>query len=235
MGAGPVTIRLYDLAGADPALRFSPHCWRTRLALAHKGLEVETIPWRFTEKEAIASSGQGAVPVLVDGDHVVSDSWAIALYLEDRYPDRPALFPEAGGKGEVQFVRAWTDRVLHTALAPVLMADIHACLAEEDKAYFRETREKRFGCTLEDLAAKQAESLAALSKTLSPLKATLATQPFVSGDRPAYADYLVFGAFQWARTVSAVPIVDADDPIHVWRDRMLGLFDGLAAAVPAKR
>jgi hypothetical protein len=33
---------LYDLAGADPDLRFSPYCWRTRLALAHKGLEVET-------------------------------------------------------------------------------------------------------------------------------------------------------------------------------------------------
>jgi glutathione S-transferase len=45
-----MSMILYDLAGADPDLRFSPFCWRTRFALAHKGLPVETIPWRFTEK-----------------------------------------------------------------------------------------------------------------------------------------------------------------------------------------
>ena len=49
--AANMAIELYDLAGAEPDRRFSPYCWRTRMALAHKGLEVETIPWRFTEKE----------------------------------------------------------------------------------------------------------------------------------------------------------------------------------------
>ena len=43
------------------------------MALAHKELEVETVPWRFTEKDVIAFSGQGRVPVLVDGDKVVAD------------------------------------------------------------------------------------------------------------------------------------------------------------------
>ena len=78
-----MAIVMHDLAGADPALRFSPYCWRTRMALAHKGLAVETIPWRFTEKDALAFSGQGRVPVIRDGDRVVSDSWSIAEYLED--------------------------------------------------------------------------------------------------------------------------------------------------------
>ena len=85
-----MTIVMHDLAGADPALRFSPYCWRTRMALAHKGLAVETIPWRFTEKEALAFSGQGRVPVIRDGDRVVSDSWAIAEYLEDTIRTAPA-------------------------------------------------------------------------------------------------------------------------------------------------
>ena len=62
-----MTLRLYDLAGAQPERRFSPYCWRIRLALAHKNLPVETIPWRFTEKAEIAASGQTLVPVLVDG------------------------------------------------------------------------------------------------------------------------------------------------------------------------
>ena len=81
-----MSIVLYDLAGADPNLRFSPYCWRTRFALAHKGLPVETIPWRFTEREAIAFSGQARVPVLRDNERVVHDSWSIAEYLEETSP-----------------------------------------------------------------------------------------------------------------------------------------------------
>jgi glutaredoxin len=61
--------QLYDLAGAEPERRFSPYCWRAKLALIHKGLPFDTIPWRFNEKKAIAFSGQGRVPVLVDGGH----------------------------------------------------------------------------------------------------------------------------------------------------------------------
>ena len=70
-----MSLRLYDLAGAQPERRFSPYCWRVRLALAHKNLPVETIPWRFTEKAEIAASGQTLVPVLVDGDRWIADSW----------------------------------------------------------------------------------------------------------------------------------------------------------------
>ncbi len=87
-----MAITLYDLAGADDALRFSPHCWRIKMALRHKGLTADEVPWRFTEKAAIAVSGQGRVPVLVDGDTVVHDSWEIARHLERAYPDRPSLF-----------------------------------------------------------------------------------------------------------------------------------------------
>jgi glutathione S-transferase len=84
-----MSIIMHDLAGADPDLRFSPFCWRTRFALAYKGLPVETLPWRFTETADMAFSGQALVPVIRDGDNkVVSDSWAIAEYLEDTYSTR---------------------------------------------------------------------------------------------------------------------------------------------------
>jgi Glutathione S-transferase, N-terminal domain len=52
-------LQLYDLAGAEPERRFSPYCWRIKMVLAHKGLPFDTIPWRFTDKDAIAFSGQG--------------------------------------------------------------------------------------------------------------------------------------------------------------------------------
>jgi hypothetical protein len=31
-------MQLYDLAAAEPERRFSPYCWRIKMALAHKGL-----------------------------------------------------------------------------------------------------------------------------------------------------------------------------------------------------
>ena len=34
--------KFYDLEYAD-GRHFSPYCWRTRFALAHKGLEAETV------------------------------------------------------------------------------------------------------------------------------------------------------------------------------------------------
>jgi hypothetical protein len=36
------------------------------MALFHKGLTFEAIPWRFSEKDTIAFSGQGLVPVIAD-------------------------------------------------------------------------------------------------------------------------------------------------------------------------
>lgn len=69
--------------------------WRIRLTLLYKKLPWEAIPWRFTEKDAIAFSGQGKVPVIIDGERIVTDSWAIAQYLEEIYPESPLAKGEA--------------------------------------------------------------------------------------------------------------------------------------------
>jgi len=63
---------------------------------------------------------------------------------------------------------------------------------------------------------------------LDPLRALLADQPCLCGGAPAYADYIVFGAFQWARSVSPAKLLAADDPVHAWRERLLDLHGGLA-------
>lgn len=215
---------LYDLAGADPDLRFSPYCWRARLALAHKGLEVETVPWRFTEKDAIAFSGQGLVPVLVDGDAVVGDSWAIAVHLEERHPDRPSLFGGPGGMAPIRFVNAWADTVLNPGIVRLILADVFAVLHEKDKAYFRQTRERRFGMPIEQVSADRDSRLPAFRQTLEPLRAVLKAQPYLGGNAPTYADFIVLGGFQWARCVSSFELLEAGDPIAAWRERLLDRF-----------
>ena len=226
-------LRLFDLTGADDDLRFGPNCWRTRLALAHKGLPVETIARRFTEKDAIAKSGQGKVPVFVVGDNWLYESWDIAEYLEDTYPDRPSLFGCPRGRAAARFVNQWASDVLHPAVARVVVPDIPAALHEKDKVYFRTTREAAFGRTFEAIAAEHDQARAALNRTLAPLRSKIANQPFVAGAAAPYADHAVFGAFQWARIISPVELTTADDPGSGWVERKLDAYGGLARS--AKR
>jgi glutathione S-transferase len=190
-------LQLYDFAGAQPERRFSPYCWQTKLALMHKRLTFETIPWHFTDKDAIAFSGQGRVPVLVDGDRVVRDSWAIATYLEDTYRDRPSLFGGAGGRAVTRFVNVWADTILGGGILRLVVTDIFAHLHEKDRAYFRETREKRLGAALEMVSANRESDLLTF-RNLEPVRTVLAGQRYFGGEAPAYADYAVFGCFQWA-------------------------------------
>lgn len=129
-----MAYKLYDLAGAEDDRRFSPYCGRVKMALRHKALGAEEIAWRFTEKDAIAFSGQKSVPVLIDGGATVTDSWEIARYLERRYPDRPRLF----------------------------------------------------------------------------------------------ADYIVFGAFQFVCVMSPIKLLESADPVSAWRERLLDAFSGYA-------
>jgi glutathione S-transferase len=224
-----MAIVLYELAGADPALRFSPYCWRTRMALAHKDLAVRALPWRFSDKQALGFSNQSRVPVLKDGNKTVPDSWAIALYLEERYDDRPSLFNGETSQAHAHFINAWADTVLNPMVARILVRDVLDVLDTKDKAYFRKSREERFGAKLEQLQAEREERLPELRTLLEPLRVALGDGEWLGGnDGPSYADYIIFGAFQWARCVSRFELLAEDDPLWGWRERMLDLFGGLA-------
>lgn len=227
-----MTLLLYDLAGAEADRRFSPYCWRTRMALAHKNLSVETIPWRFTEKEVIAKSEQLRVPVLVDGNRWIADSWTIANYLEDTYPERPSLFGGTAGRALSRFYSILADTLV-SSIFRFIALDILRHVHDKDHAYFRSSREERVGMTLEAFVADRDTRVSAFRDSLMPLRLTLKTQSFLGGDQPLYADCAVFGPFQWARCISPFALLAADDPVRLWRDRLLDLFNGLARAAPA--
>ncbi|MGJ5075009.1 glutathione S-transferase family protein [Bradyrhizobium oligotrophicum] len=227
-----MAVKLYELVGTDAGRPFSPFCWRTRMALAHKGLSADTIPWRFTEKSAIAPHGSEKVPVMLDGDRAVADSWAIANYLEDTYPDRPSLFGGAGGRATARFMNAWGDIAIVGGIFPLIIADIPKNLAAADADYFRKSREARFGKSLEEVMAARDQAVIGFRRSLEPLRQTLKTQAFIGGDAPDYADYIVFGGFQWARVVSPFRLLEESDSVHAWRERLLDAFDGLARKSP---
>jgi glutathione S-transferase len=227
-----MTLQLFELVGTDAERPFSPYCWRTRMALAHKGLAASSIPWRFTEKEAIAPHGSEKVPVLLHGETPVIDSWVIANYLEDAFPDPPSLFGGAGGRATGKLINSWGDIAIVGGIFPLIVADIPAHLGPVDADYFRKSREARLGRKLEDVAAERDKAVTGFRRSLEPMRQTLKAQPYLGGEAPNYADYIVFGGFQWARAVSPFKLLEDNDPIYAWREKLLDAFDGLARNSP---
>lgn len=219
---------LYDLAGADERLRFSPYCWRVRMALAHKGLPFETRPWRFSEQQALAFSGQSLVPVLVDGERCVSDSWRIACHLEDTYPQRPSIFGGAAARALTLFVDRWYEHAIRPVLPRMLLLAVYAAVDPRDRAHFRATREARFGNRpLEEVACGAEEGRMLLERALAPVREVLTRLPYLGGQEMSYADYIVFGAFQQARVLGVSLLADSD-PMVAWLERMLDAHGGCA-------
>ena len=219
---------LYDLAAADDRIRFSPYCWRIRMALAHKGLACETVPWRFTDKSAIAFAKTDRVPVLVDGEVVVTDSMVIADYLDANYPDHP-LLGDAPSRAHAMFVRHWTESILFPQITRQIIGELVHQLHEKDRDYFRRTREARLGQSLEEFSKRREASLPELYAALQPLRLLLPQQPFIGGEQPSFADYIVFAALQWARCGVGRILVHEGDPVYAWFDRLLHMYDGLGA------
>ncbi|AEG03720.1 glutathione S-transferase family protein [Sinorhizobium meliloti] len=228
-----MTRKLYALSGTDTSRPFSPHVWKTKLSLAHKGLTFDIAPVGFTEIPRLEQGATKIVPLLRDGEKLVSDSFDIALYLEEAYPDRPPLLSGEGGKAMARFVEGWSQTTLHPAIGRIAIMDIHDSLDPIDRAYFRASREERFGRPLEAVAEAGRGDLETFSAKLEPIRHMLKFQPFLGGDRPLFADYIVFGALQWARIVSPHRLLAAGDVVTDWFERCLDLHDGLGRSVTA--
>jgi maleylpyruvate isomerase len=98
-------IRLYRA-------RFSTNVERVALALAHKGLEAESVWIEYSDRSLVERvSGQGLVPVIDCDGQVVVDSMEIVRFLEERHP-QPPLFPrDPARRAEMLVLIDWFNRV----------------------------------------------------------------------------------------------------------------------------
>ena len=221
-------IKLYDLVGIEDR-RMSPFCWRAKLALAHKGLDFDTVPLKFTEKSKIEFSGQEHVPVLVDEDKTIFDSWTIACHLEDNYPDSPGLFSNTSSRTLTRIFNHWFDELVTLKLFPLVVPDNFDVVCPEDIEYYTESRRTWLGKSRDELETERSEEdFVEWRLTMDPLREQLQAQDYLGGETPLFADYIVFSMFMWARAVSPWPVILPDDVLYPWRERMLDLHDGLA-------
>jgi glutathione S-transferase len=161
--------------------------------------------------------------VLIDGSRILHDSWDIALYLESTYAHAPSLFGATAAVPPTRLINAWADSALHAAIGPMIALDVYDHLHPADQPYFRTTREARYGVSLEALAADGALYRRQFTRALEPLRTVLATQRWLAGDAPGYADYVIAGTLQWPRAFVGDALLDAADPVRGWFDAVLDL------------
>jgi glutathione S-transferase len=117
----------------------------------------------------------------------------------------------------------------------LIVGDLYDRVRPEDKKYIAESRGARLGTT--DFTSFQMQArekgLTAFRTSLEPARRALREQKFLSGAEAAYPDYILAGTFMWPRTLSPFELLESDDPVHAWRERMLDLFDGMARKAKA--
>ncbi len=223
-----MTRVLFDLCGRDPEVRFSPFCWLVKFALYHKGLAFETTPLTFTDKENYPDTSYGKLPVLQDGDDLVRDSKDIIAYLDKTYPENP-LLADGQAKARYAYCEAFCYQYVFMILSRFLGLHIYEAIADQDKSYFRETREVRHGTSLEQ--ANQDPSFAHnCENAFTVLAAPLAVCDYFGGDAPDASDYLVGGILMWVRNVGPAEFIPMPEGLDAWFNRMLDHYDGFARA-----
>ena len=167
-----MALTLYELGGLDDR-RYSLYSWRARMALAHKGLTPEYRPVHVSDKAAIAFSKQDKVPILVDGETVIQDSFRIAQHLEAHHGGAEPVRrrDRTGARALLQFMGR-----PHAGAAPRAADRASTCRASSTRptgAHLRGVMEKAFGKTLEELAANRDKDVVGFRRLLDPARASL--------------------------------------------------------------
>ncbi len=125
----------------------------------------------------------GAVPALVDGEHVLIESAAICLHLADRYPKaKLAPPPESPQRGAYYQWSVFAVATLDPLVAPVFARG------------FRWPEQRRLETATDDEHERFVRLAAALRRPLLE-------GPFILGDEFTTADVLVGSVLAWAKTV----------------------------------
>jgi glutathione S-transferase len=220
------TLRLYELV-LENGRSASPYVWRIRYALGRKGLPFESVPLGYMEMPGVLGERFKTVPVLRHGETMLNESWEIALYLDRAFPDRPAIFSSPAEYAAVRLNDEWFAAAVMRKLSKIYTLDIHNAVRAVDRAYYRKSREARFGAPLEEFTAARETLLPSVREALAPLRMQLSRSPFLGGDVPTYVDYVAFGAFQWVASVSTLPLLARDDTLRDWLDRGFDLYGGI--------
>lgn len=188
-------IKLYGF----PPTRTIRVLWTLReLGVDFELVNVNLMTGENRRPEFLALNPAGKLPVLVDGDFVLTESVAIVLYLAEKYPDKDLLPPVGEARGQVTkwllFAATELEQPLwriarHTAIYPKeerLLAEV--ALARRD---------------FQDMATVMEEHMRA--------------RQFLVGDAVTVADFVAAYTLDWANEVK---LLDASPVLRAYMERM---------------
>lgn len=183
---------------------------KVRLVLDYKGLayrKIEVVPG-VGQLELFRLSGQGQVPVLKDGNTVIADSTAIALYLDKTYPDRPIIPTNPQQKANCLLLEQWADdsigmkgrtilleslksSSLRTSILPIGTPDIFKNLVSAIPREAIDLLGLGVGLTPDSIRAAKAEMHRSLESICLLLSQN--SGAYLTGDTPTLADLTIAG------------------------------------------
>lgn len=219
----------------------SPFCQKTLLALQHKGLTFEWVAAPFmTRGKLVEATGSNQVPVLEAGHRFISDSTAIAAFLDQEKPTPPLYPTEARLRGQARLVEDWADETLCLhAHAAYWCPQGNARRLLLNAVIERPTLETRLGAWIFERAGpRMFRKLATLRRPVSGSRALLGQQldmvegllqgaAWLVGEEPSMADFAVAGQL--------VNLLDLEEERYFASRPTLGRWLGaLAATLPER-
>ena len=185
----------------------SPNVRRARLAAAVLGIELEETVLDFTKgehkkPEYLALNPNGAVPTLVDGDFVLTESRAIMQYLAGKKPESKLLPRDEQARADVTRWQFWDS----SHFAPQLAA-----------MAFENILKRLFGMGEPD-ATKVGEALTNFRRFAAVLDKRLDGKQYVVGDSLTLADLSLAASLMYARQAE-VPVAEFPNVV-AWFSRI---------------
>ena len=169
---------------------------RARWTLQELGVEFEPITVNLVagehrRPEFLKINPAGKLPVLVDGDLVLTESVAIVLYLAEKYPEKGLLPADLTARAQVN---RWLLFAATELEQPLWRISRHTALYPEDKRLPGDVA----------LARQEFKEMAAV------LEKHLQGRQFVVGDRATIADFVTAYTLDWggeARLLDEFPVL----------------------------
>jgi len=203
-------ITLFDLPCKGRCACWSLNPWKTRLALNYKNIDYETFWVEYpnvapTLKDHLSPNQGPAKPYTIpsvrfsSGDYIM-ESKAIVTRLERDHPS-PSLHLDSPVLKQV-------EQMLPKILEPlraIWMPVVPNILNEPSREYFERTRAETLGKSLQEYAKTDGgeeawvEALPGLKELGELIKKE--GGPFVMGDTPSYADFVIVGMIHFFKVV----------------------------------
>ncbi|HMI82840.1 MAG TPA: glutathione S-transferase family protein [Polyangiaceae bacterium] len=185
----------------------SPNVRRVRLTAAVLGLQLEEKKLDFAKgehknPEFLALNPNGAVPTLVDGDFVLTESRAIMQYLASKKPESGLLPRDAQAQADVTRWQFWDSSHFSPQLGTLA---------------FQKILKPMMGIGEPD-AAKVEEALVNFRRFADVLDKRLDGKRYVVGDSMTVADLTLASSLMYAKQCE-VPLAEFPN-IQAWFSRM---------------